>query len=53
MIEPEPLRNATGNDVEAALKDSYVEDVCGNAEAAALLDFWNRMLDRFAGERDD
>ena len=39
--------------VEAALKDSYVEDVCGNAEAAALLDFWNRMLDRFAGERDD
>jgi hypothetical protein len=53
MIGPEPLRNAAGDDVEAALKGSYVVDVCGNVEAAALLEFWNRMLDRFAGERGD
>jgi len=47
------LRNATEDDVEAALKGSYIEDVCGNVEPAALLEFWNRMLDRFIGERDD
>jgi hypothetical protein len=47
------LRNATEDDVAVALKGSYVADVCGNVEPAALLEFWNRMLDRFIGERDD
>ncbi|HSQ95421.1 MAG TPA: hypothetical protein VLM18_04880 [Croceibacterium sp.] len=53
MIDPEALRNATEDDVEAALAASYVKDVCGHIEPAALLEFWNRMLDRFIGVRDD
>ncbi len=53
MIDPEALRNATEDDVEAALAGSYVKDICGHIEPAALLEFWNRMLDRFIGERDD
>lgn len=47
------LREATEDDVEAALKGSYVEEVCAGTEPAALLEFWNRMLDRFIGERED
>ena len=53
MIDSEALRNATEDDIQAALASSYVEDICGNVEPAALLEFWNRMLDRFLGERDD
>lgn len=47
------LRGATEDDVEAALAGSYVEDVLADTERAALLEFYNRMLDRFTGERDD
>jgi hypothetical protein len=47
------LRNATEDDVQAALKGSYIEDECAGTHPAALLEFWNRMLDRFIGERDD
>ena len=53
MVDPEALRNATEDDVQAALAGSYVEDICGNVEPAALLDFWDRMLDRLIGKRDD
>lgn len=53
MIDAEALRNATEGDVEAALAGSYVQDICGHVERAALLEFWNRMLDRFIGERGD
>ena len=49
----EQMRHATEDDVEAALKGSYVEDTFAAVERAALLEFWNRMLDRFAGARDD
>jgi hypothetical protein len=52
MIIPEALRNATEDDVQAALTGNYVEDICGNVEPAALLEFWNRLLDRLPGERD-
>jgi hypothetical protein len=45
----EVLRNATEEETEAALAGSYVQDICGNVEPAALLEFWNRMLDRFMG----
>ena len=47
------LRNATEADVEAALADSYVETDLAHVEAAVLPEFWNRMLDRFIGERED
>lgn len=53
MIQPETLRNATEDDVQAALDGSYVEVICDNVEPAALLEFWHRMLDRLIGERDD
>jgi hypothetical protein len=49
----EQMRNATEDDVTAALKGSYVEDICGATEPAALLEFFQRMLDRFVGARDD
>lgn len=52
MIDPQALRNGTEDDVQAALAGSYVEDALGNVEPAALLEFWNRMLDRFLGERE-
>ena len=53
MVTPQVLRNATEDDVQAALAGSYIEDIRGNVEPAALLEFWHRMLDRFLGERDD
>ena len=53
MIDPKNLRNATEGDVQAALAGSYVQDECADVEPAALLEFWNRMLDRLIGERDD
>lgn len=53
MINSETLRNATEDDVQAALAGSYVEDVLGHVGPAALLKFWNRMLGRLIGERGD
>ena len=50
-MEIERLRSATEDDAEAALRGSYVEHICGNAESAALLEFWHRVLDRFLSER--
>lgn len=47
------MREADEDDVEAALSGSYVEDVFAGTERAALLAFFQRMIDRFAGERDD
>lgn len=47
------LRHADEDDVEAALAGSYVEDVLASVERAALLEFYNRMLDRAIGARDD
>ena len=49
----ERLRNATEDDVEAALAGSYVENIGGAVEPAALLEFYHRMLDRLVGERND
>ena len=49
----EQMRHATEDDVEAALTGSYVEDKFAGTERAALLEFFQRMLDRFVGERDD
>jgi len=48
MIDAETLRSATEDDVAAALKGSYVEDMSGNVERAALLEFSNRI-----GEQND
>jgi len=53
MIDLRQLREATEDDVEAALAGSYVEEPLAGIERAALLEFFQRMLDRFAGERDD
>lgn len=53
MIDIERLRNATEDDVEAAMCDSYVEKELGGVERAALLEFWNCMLDRFLGARGE
>ena len=53
MLDRDALRNATEDDVAAALDGSYVETDLAHVEPAALLEFWNRMLDRFIGERDD
>lgn len=47
------MREATEDDVEAALAGSYVEEDLAGVDRAALLEFWNRMLDRFVGVRDD
>lgn len=47
------LRSATEDDVEAALADSYVAETFAGVERAALLEFWNRMADRFVGVPDD
>lgn len=47
------LRAATEADVAAALKGSYIEDTLAGIEHAALLEFWNRMLDRFIGVRGE
>jgi len=44
------LRAATEDHVTAALKDSYVEDKLSGIEPAALLEFYNRMLDEVLGE---
>jgi hypothetical protein len=52
-LRPDQLCNATEDDVEAALAGSYVEEDLGSIEPAALLEFWNRMIDRFIGERED
>ena len=55
-MRPDPiakLRNATEDDVTAALAGSYIEDTCAGTEPAALIEFWNRMLDSFIGERVD
>ena len=49
MIDFEALRNATEDDVQAALAGSCVQDLCADVEPAALLELWNRMLDRFLG----
>jgi hypothetical protein len=49
----EQMRNATEDDVEAALSGSYVEEALAGTERAALLEFFQRMLDRFVGPRDD
>jgi hypothetical protein len=49
----EQMRNATEDDVEAALAGSYVEEAFTGTERAALLEFFQRMIDRFAGVRDD
>jgi hypothetical protein len=47
------LRNATEDDVAAALAGSYIAEDLAQVEPAALLEFWNRMLDQFIGERGD
>lgn len=52
-IDLQRLREATEDDAEAALRGSYVEDTFAGTERAALLEFWNRMLDRFCGARGE
>lgn len=55
-IEPaltERLRNLDEDDVIAALENSYVEDTLDGIAPVALLEFYNRMLDRVIGEPDD
>ncbi len=53
MIDRDTLRHADEDDVEAAIAGSYVEDELAATDRAVLLEFWNRMLDRFLGARDD
>lgn len=53
MVDGTRLREATEDDVELALANSYVEETFAGVERAALLEFFNRMLDRFIGEPDD
>lgn len=47
------LRQADEDDVAAAIAGSYVEDTFADTEHAALLEFFNLMLERGLGERDD
>ena len=47
------LRSLDEDDVIAALDSSYVEDVLDGIAPVALLEFYNRMLDRVLGEPDD
>jgi hypothetical protein len=49
----EQMRHASEDDVEAALAGSYVEATFAGTERAALLEFFQRMIDRIAGEPDD
>jgi hypothetical protein len=50
--ETDRLRSATEDDVSEALRGSYVAEI-GEVGHDKLLEFYNRMLDRFLGERDD
>jgi hypothetical protein len=52
-IDAERLRSLTEDDVIAALGNSYVEDTLDGIAPVALLEFYNRMLDRVIGEPDD
>ena len=47
------LRSLDEDDVEAALAGSYVEEYFALVERAALLELYNRMLDRVIGTPDD
>lgn len=47
------LRQLDEDDVIAALENSYVEDTLDGIAPVALLEFYNRMLDRVIGEPDD
>ena len=47
------LRALDEDDVEAALAGSYVEEYLALVERAALLELYNRMLDRVIGTPDD
>lgn len=50
---PTRFRSLDEDDVIAALENSYVEDVLDGIAPVALLEFWNRMLDRVIGEPED
>jgi hypothetical protein len=52
-VDVQTLREATEDDVEAALADSYVEADLAGIDQAKLLEFWNRMIDQFVGPIDD
>jgi len=53
MTDLQRLREATEDDVEAALTGSYVEEQLAGIERAALLEYFNRMVDLIVGPRDD
>lgn len=47
------LRNATEDDVIAAIEGSYVEDVLDGIAPDVLLEFWGLMLNHMSGNQDD
>ena len=47
------LREADEETVEVALSGSYVQDVFRLTERAALLEFFNLMVNELLGEPDD
>jgi len=58
MAKPDPelvqtLRGLTEDDVIEALESSYVAEVFDGIVPVALLEFYNRMLDRAIGVPDD
>lgn len=50
---PRDLRDATEDDVIAALEGSYVGDVLQGIAPDVLLEFWGLMLNHMCGEQDD
>ena len=52
-VDVQTLREATEDDVEAALFASYVQADLAGIEPDVLLEFWNRMIDQFAGVPGD
>lgn len=50
---PTRLRALDEDDVIAALENSYVEDVFDGIAPVAIVELWNRLLDRVIGPPDD
>jgi len=47
------LRDATEDDVEAALESSYAADVLHGIAPDVLLEFFNRMVDQMIGREEE
>lgn len=47
------LRNATEDDIEAALEDSYAAEILDGIAPTVLLEFWSLMLQHMTGNEDE